>query len=333
MEPHASQLAQFHAAMIQDPANVAAFYNVACYNSPRHFVTPPVVGETHSSGSKLNTEQTLIRQKEIEKALHSKPQRGRKRANLNEVERLELTRTRNREHAKSTRVRKKIRYEELLDCEARIRAIEKRQELEHRRRCCIVKFLSLQEQMIHDDVHRSTSVDSELHVQMKSLFQENGNALLNEGSSDNDDCTTTEQIQKFVRSFLCGINIVANRSSIRYKMKDSTGLEDIALSQNGTSFVEVDVASDNVILQSHVLKISFASESDLIKSIVLLPLARSGITNIDSTNVENEVRQNLQEQISYPSVVSLDMERDSRKIVNNAEEKRCESDDRIGMSF
>ncbi len=45
----------------------------------------------------------LIRREEVEAALKSKPQRGRKRENLSVLERLELTRTRNREHAKSTR--------------------------------------------------------------------------------------------------------------------------------------------------------------------------------------------------------------------------------------
>jgi len=44
-----------------------------------------------------------IRVEKVEEALRSKPQRGRKRDDLNENERVELTRTRNREHAKSTR--------------------------------------------------------------------------------------------------------------------------------------------------------------------------------------------------------------------------------------
>jgi len=48
-------------------------------------------------------EEKNIRKQEVEAALRSKPQRGRKRENLNAEERLELTRTRNREHAKSTR--------------------------------------------------------------------------------------------------------------------------------------------------------------------------------------------------------------------------------------
>ena len=44
-----------------------------------------------------------VRVEKVEEALRSKPQRGRKRDDLNENERVELTRTRNREHAKSTR--------------------------------------------------------------------------------------------------------------------------------------------------------------------------------------------------------------------------------------
>ena len=52
---------------------------------------------------KTQVESENIRKGEVEAALRSKPQRGRKRENLNAEERLELTRTRNREHAKSTR--------------------------------------------------------------------------------------------------------------------------------------------------------------------------------------------------------------------------------------
>ena len=53
----------------------------------------------------LNTEEVdlFVHSEKIKAALKSKPQRGKKRENLNAFERLELTRTRNREHAKSTR--------------------------------------------------------------------------------------------------------------------------------------------------------------------------------------------------------------------------------------
>ena len=52
---------------------------------------------------KVETEEVVVRKEKIDAALRSKPQRGRKRDNLSVHERLELTRTRNREHAKSTR--------------------------------------------------------------------------------------------------------------------------------------------------------------------------------------------------------------------------------------
>ena len=139
IEPNVSQLAHLHAAMIHDQASAIAMYS-GLYNSSFNFTTPHTVSDVSNYGSEISVEQTLIRQKEIEKALHSKPQRGRKRANLNEVERLELTRTRNREHAKSTRIRKKMRYDELLDCESRIKAMVAQQDIEHRRRCCVVTF-------------------------------------------------------------------------------------------------------------------------------------------------------------------------------------------------
>lgn len=62
--------------------------------------------QVNQQGKKANetaAAKPAVRTTEIEAALRSKPQRGRKRDNLSALERLELTRTRNREHAKSTR--------------------------------------------------------------------------------------------------------------------------------------------------------------------------------------------------------------------------------------
>ena len=61
--------------------------------------------EKYEAASALTTEsnELSIRKEKVEEALNSKPQRGKKREDLSSKERLELTRTRNREHAKSTR--------------------------------------------------------------------------------------------------------------------------------------------------------------------------------------------------------------------------------------
>jgi hypothetical protein len=59
--------------------------------------------KTKMSDSESASSLVEIRKEKVEAALRSKPQRGRKRDDLSEFERVELTRTRNREHAKSTR--------------------------------------------------------------------------------------------------------------------------------------------------------------------------------------------------------------------------------------
>ncbi len=64
-------------------------------------VSPNDVSVTRSLKNHLS--DPVVRSEKVRDALNSKPQRGKKRRNLNELERLELTRTRNREHAKSTR--------------------------------------------------------------------------------------------------------------------------------------------------------------------------------------------------------------------------------------
>jgi hypothetical protein len=72
------------------------------------FLSPSMLDKgVSSNGStplhKHEDDEGQIRKEIIAAALLSKPQRGRKRDNLNVLERMELTRTRNREHAKSTR--------------------------------------------------------------------------------------------------------------------------------------------------------------------------------------------------------------------------------------
>lgn len=91
----------------------------------------------------------IIRATEVEAALRSKPQRGRKRENLTVFERLELTRTRNREHAKSTRIRKKLRYQELLDREKELLDHLKTLDLRKRRGECLMNLMKLRSKQIN----------------------------------------------------------------------------------------------------------------------------------------------------------------------------------------
>jgi hypothetical protein len=332
-----SQQSHLSAELLQDQVNVIAMYNGGFFNSPISFAGPDLY---NSSPKLLSLEQTLIRQKEIEKALHSKPQRGRKRANLNEVERLELTRTRNREHAKSTRIRKKMRYEELLDCESRIKQLEAKQDLEHRRRCCLVSFLDYRQQMLHE--RTLAKIESDISLKLICLFQDNTNVLYDDGCFHTDNFTTLQRMQKFDDTLLS--EIADNRRSLSYKAKDSSGLNSVAITQSGTALIEVDLVQtigskiDN-ILKSFLWKINFEPESEKIRSVAIMHITRSremhGTTNVDQPNAKAKRQQNLEEQISYPSVVSLDVEKDRMRSVNEGpvEGKRCACDDSIGVSF
>mmetsp|Transcript_26730 Transcript_26730/g.54539 ORF Transcript_26730/g.54539 Transcript_26730/m.54539 type:complete len:378 (-) Transcript_26730:233-1366(-) len=93
----------------------------------------------------------VVRSEKVRDALNSKPQRGKKRGNLNELERLELTRTRNREHAKSTRMKKKQRFHELLAIEKKWQVMN---ELNVHRRKHLANFIERSESF---EAKRSTT--------------------------------------------------------------------------------------------------------------------------------------------------------------------------------
>ena len=108
----------------------------------------------HDSEHWTDTESDMTTDK-IQEALLSKPQRGKKRENLSLTERLELTRTRNREHAKSTRSRKKARLQELCDREVAWEKYHAKEMLDSARRRCVSEFMQFHYQhQLEDDIKR-----------------------------------------------------------------------------------------------------------------------------------------------------------------------------------
>jgi hypothetical protein len=91
--------------------------------------------------SQLDVSSEEVRSEKIRDALNSKPQRGKKRQNLNNLERQELTRTRNREHAKSTRMKKKARLQELMEVEQKYFVLKQKEELDLSRRQRLTDFV------------------------------------------------------------------------------------------------------------------------------------------------------------------------------------------------
>lgn len=105
----------------------------------QHALSPKAEGQFQNKDFQ-KPEKDQVSKENIEKALKSKPQRGKKRDDLNESERQELTRTRNREHAKSTRMRKKARYEALVAHEQELFALKELRALQERRTDTVVEF-------------------------------------------------------------------------------------------------------------------------------------------------------------------------------------------------
>ena len=90
-------MSAFSALAVPNPllATSAAEVSPMLHPSP-----PPVLS---SAAAKTLASDASGLEDKIRDALNSKPQRGKKRQNLNELEREELTRSRNREHARNTR--------------------------------------------------------------------------------------------------------------------------------------------------------------------------------------------------------------------------------------
>ncbi|KAL7524319.1 hypothetical protein ACHAWF_000899, partial [Thalassiosira exigua] len=109
---------------------------------PAHPVAPPPATVSHGFGvqspaASVNSRRPLeveVRTDKIKDALQSKPQRGKKRENLSDLERLELTRTRNREHARCTRMKKKARLDHLIATEKRYALLQAKEASDDLRR-------------------------------------------------------------------------------------------------------------------------------------------------------------------------------------------------------
>lgn len=212
-----------------------------------------------------------IRKEKVAEALRSKPQRGRKRDDLSETERLELTRTRNREHAKSTRIRKKARYQELLDREELYLQQQEQEDIEDEKRNRIHKFLSLRQDMLRDQVQRQARnqqigesssscrpssldgtfyetvphehfrlalaeiIDPTTSFEFESLLPGDANADSDEAISkmqEWDEALVDRARCTFTNSF-------SNVPLINYEIE--SGSDGIALNKNGDAFCRVDI--------------------------------------------------------------------------------------------
>jgi len=114
----------------------------------------------------------------IQVALQSQPQRGKKRDDLSLTERLELTRTRNREHAKTTRIRKKARHQELCEREVEWQKFNSKVILDTARKRCIAEFIQFRfQQQLYREINLNCQSMNNGEATHEQSFDDSSNHL------------------------------------------------------------------------------------------------------------------------------------------------------------
>lgn len=280
------------------PSNVSPSQNstptgaIAGTPRPRHesFDLQSTVSSSEKNVESAEPSPASIRKEKVAEALRSKPQRGRKRDDLSETERLELTRTRNREHAKSTRIRKKARYQELLDREELYLQQQEQEDIDVQKRNYIQRILSLRQDMLRDQVQRQarnqlsgeTSSSSRTRSLDGTLYQavfpyerfrlmlaelidpatsfEFDSLLPGDANADSDEAISKmlEWDEALVDRASCTYtnNFSEVLPSITYEIE--SGSDGIALNKNGDAFCRVEI----------FVQVPIRSESDASASVI-----------------------------------------------------------------
>ncbi|KAG7364063.1 hypothetical protein IV203_037265 [Nitzschia inconspicua] len=314
---------------------------------------PPLLPAPTSAGTSSkpegpedkDPEPTIVRQEKVVEALNSKPQRGKRREDLSEKERMELTRTRNREHAKSTRQRKKARYQELLDTEDHLKKVQKAESLQQDRIATVQKFLVVREAMLNDApsspsalvelqelVDHLGSFQFEIHCQE---FLSTDSTLQHRQAALSRMLQWDQDVRKRCQNFCASTKRVESGGSIfQFKLVD--GPDGIAISKNGSGYARVDLLmkqsaaatseTESRVVLSGILILQFVSTSSRLSSAswttsqylpsFSIPSIRqdepryaSGADDAPSGGDEPSSSSNetLENQMIHPSVVSLDL--------------------------
>lgn len=298
---------------------------------PSRFVTAPATPVVHqaiggtvvgqgNSGDTSAAAAGPIRKEKIDAALKSKPQRGKKRENLSDLERIELTRTRNREHAKSTRIRKKQRYNELVECEEQLRELQKGQELTEERRRTVLNFLALRERNIRGasrtsdesaesdktstagNRRKGTDELADLIAGTARFTFEESSASAQAATRQNDPAASLDRADKMVAKRIEDVLGASVVPLISLTVEGSNG-SSIAFNSNNTAFAEVVLSAPSREHRSYSLMTAFVR----FRFEDGAPKLQSVRWSIVEDSIKKASLECLQSQSSYPSVVSLEV--------------------------
>ena len=260
-------------------------------------LAPASVPSATVSSSKSSTASSAavaqpIEQAKIESALKSTPQRGKKRNELNDEERHELTRSRNREHARATRVRKKRKYEELVEKETQLEQLLQKQELEAKRREAIIDLFRTRESRIRSMAAVDESTPQLIDAEQSGHPEEHAMSL------DKRECLKeTLRMRKFDDELAKRVEIGFGRSSLTKFTYSIVGqASGVALDGNDGALATVE------------LMVPGESTRPLVKGLVYIRFLPKNyfLKSVTWTTLEEAFVDSLTEQSSRGSSVSLE---------------------------
>lgn len=315
---NATHLAAFQRQELSNPFALLSSLDFLGSNRPSSGGSNPINLQPSPPSTRAQTEtadtrerpDSLVRKEQVEAALKSKPQRGRKRDDLNDMERLELTRTRNREHAKTTRIRKKQRYEELLHEERQLQDLRKKEILEKARRAAVVRYVNARQLMIRSKHRSEDSISSEDNTQtdqksallLKDLVEDINNFVFEvTGEAVDEGSSTLDRMSSYDDSLAYRIRTRYGSDALAYlQYAVLHGDEGVCLNcgNGGTAEVDITLTTEpRTPLLKGFLRVLFSGPDSTKLSLV------SWSPMKDYTEEEPD---RLNVQVSHPSVVSLD---------------------------
>lgn len=260
---------------------------------------PPAKSPTSSS----------VREKEIKAALTSKPQRGKKRDNLTAEERKELTKTRNREHARTTRIRKKARNDELLTIEAKYQELMQKEKLDQARRACIKEFFAIRTEMLARALSPPSTDDTNHPMEVcrpSSLDKVIENQWLFEVST----LTPRRNTENGIASLCKFDEGMANSIKSKYPAPNVTynfGIDSIAI-VNDTAIALADIIDQltQEVIVTLTFQFKFCAGLTKIRSLSW-SISSSGIIGeqIMGTHHPQSEQQQDEKPVTLPSIVSM----------------------------
>ncbi len=202
------------------------------------------IEKTRREQSRQN--QSVICANKVEKALRSRPQRGKKRTDLTVEERNELTRKRNREHARNTRLRKKVRELELEENQKTLESFLASKKLHSERIDRLKQFLSARQNMINTSAVAfqlyGEQVLSDLVVD-QDIFQFETRGLDRVASCDKENkmppLTKMRFLDQELRKKIFESHDISFSTFFAYEVQG--GVDGIAISNNGSCYAQFDL--------------------------------------------------------------------------------------------